>query len=71
MKEQKFATCGVWIFVTMETMLRAGILSIVSVTLLYRFYAQLVTEPLRFYAKYPTDLKNETTFFDSDNIFLP
>ena len=26
MKEQKFATCGVWIFVTMETMLRAGIM---------------------------------------------
>lgn len=49
MKEQKFAMCGVWIFVTMETMLRAGVLSIVSVTLLYRFYAQLVTEPLRFF----------------------
>ena len=48
MKEQKF-TCGVWIFVTMETMLRAGVLSITSVTLLYRFYAQLVTEPLRFF----------------------
>ena len=49
MKEQKFATCGVWIFVTLETMLRAAVLSIASVTLLYRFYAQLATEPLRFF----------------------